>query len=283
MPRIVGVHGIGQQFKGPNSLHGEWLDALRDGVELAGGSPPEAKDLVCAFYGKLFRPSGTKSADLPPYDAADVTDPFEQELLAAWWLDAARVEPGQVIGPGESTKGRTPQLVQRALDALSRSRFFAGIAERAFINDLKQVHAYFHDDAIRRSACKRVERVVGDDTRVIVGHSLGSVVAYECLCAHPEWPVTTLVTLGSPLGIANLVFDRLRPPPENGLGAWPGGIRRWVNIADKGDVVALVKDLGPRFGLGVGNVLIYNGASAHAVRPYLSALETGRVIAAALD
>ena len=177
--------------------------------------------------------------------------------------------------------GRTPRFVQRALDALSRSRFFAGLAERAFIHDLKQVSAYFHDDDIRREAMRRVEDVV-DDTRVIIGHSLGSVVAYECLCAHPEWPVTTLVTLGSPLGIKNLILDRLRPPPVNGLGAWPGGVRRWVNVADVGDVVALVKDLGPQFGPRVENILIYNGATAHDVRPYLTARETGHVIASGL-
>jgi pimeloyl-ACP methyl ester carboxylesterase len=27
------------------------------------------------------------------------------------------------------------------------------------------------------------------DTAVLIGHSLGSVVAYEALCAHPEWSV----------------------------------------------------------------------------------------------
>ena len=56
----------------------------------------------------------------------------------------------------------------------------------------------------------------------MVGHSLGSVVAYEALCAHPEWPVRALVTLGSPLGIRNLIFDRLVPAPaagDSGRGA----------------------------------------------------------------
>jgi hypothetical protein len=85
------------------------------------------------------------------------------------------------------------------------------------------------------------------------------------------------------LGIKNLIFDRLRPAPVDGQGAWPGGVRRWVNVADSGDVVALVKDLSPQFGLRVGNVLIHNGVTAHDVRPYLTARETGRVIAAALD
>ena len=121
----------------------------------------------------------------------------------------------------------------------------------------------------------------------MVGHSLGSVVAYEALCAHPEWPVRALVTLGSPLGIRNLIFDRLLPAPAAGArgevrGAWPGGVRSWVNVADAGDVVALVKDLRPLFGDQVACYLVHNGSHAHDVRPYLTAAETGAAIAAGL-
>ncbi len=128
--------------------------------------------------------------------------------------------------------------------------------------------------------------MIESDTRVVIGHSLGSVVAYEALCAHSSWPVRTLITLGSPLGIRHLLFDRLDPPPAmegtERLGRWPGGIERWTNIADAGDVVALVKDLSQRFGKGVESILVHNGATAHDVRPYLTAKETGRAISAGL-
>jgi len=237
---------------------------------------------VCASYGDLFRPLGTKAVGIPPYDANDITDDWEKKLLEAWWREAATVEEGVPGLEAETKVIRTPRFVQRALNALSQSRFFAGIAERAFIFDLKQVRSYLRDQAIRQAVRERVEQALTPETRVMVGHSLGSVVAYECLCAHPEWPVTTFVTLGSPLGITNLVFDRLRPPPVDGLGAWPGGVKRWVNVADGGDVVALVKDLRPRFGPRVENLLIYNGATAHDIRPYLTAKETGDAIATGL-
>ena len=84
MPSVVGVHGIGQQFKGPNVLWTEWLPALRDGLWLAGVEFPRDDDLMCAFYGDLFRPPGTKAVGIPPYDANDVTDDWEKELLEAW-------------------------------------------------------------------------------------------------------------------------------------------------------------------------------------------------------
>ena len=61
---------------------------------------------------------------------------------------AAACDP-QVPGPDAATKGRTPAAVQRALNALARSRFFAGLAERALIGDLKQVHRYLVEAGIR--------------------------------------------------------------------------------------------------------------------------------------
>jgi pimeloyl-ACP methyl ester carboxylesterase len=172
--------------------------------------------------------------------------------------------------------------------ALSNARFFAGLVERALILDLKQVRRYLQDPWVRQMAIKRVAEAVSEETRVLVGHSLGSVVAYEALCAHPDWPVQTLLTLGSPLGIRHLIFDRLQPPPVTGpdgklQGHWPGRTTGWVNIADARDVVALVKDLRVAFGQRVQGWLIDNGAHAHNISPYLTAVETGRAIAKALS
>lgn len=281
MARVVAVHGIGQQFRGENTLHAEWLPSLRDGLRRAGSDLSDASDLVCAFYGDLFRPKGIKALQLPPHDAGDVSDSAERELLKLWWEEAARVDPS-VSGPHAAVKLRTPATVQAALNALSRSRFFAGLAERVMIADLKQVRAYMNDDAVRAAVQERVAKEIAADTTVLLGHSLGSVVAYEAACAHPEWPVRVLVTLGSPLGIRNLIFDRLRPAPAAGAGLWPAGIEEWFNIADDGDVVALAKNFRPLFGDRLRDLSINNGATAHNVRPYLTAEETGSAVAAGL-
>ena len=60
---------------------------------------------------------------------------------------------------------------------------------------------------------------------VLVAHSLGTVVTYEALHAYggtARWAnVRTFVTLGSPLGIPNLIFDALDPAPKAACGAWP--------------------------------------------------------------
>jgi hypothetical protein len=150
------------------------------------------------------------------------------------------------------------------------------------IADLKQVKAYLHDDRVRDLVRARVIEAVTEETRVLIGHSLGSVVAYEVLASGECPHIEALITLGSPLGIQKLIFDRLRPAPSKGRGIWPRGVRSWVNVADRGDVVALEKRLMPLFGEGVTDILVHNGATAHDVRPYLTARETGRAIAAAL-
>ncbi|ALG15039.1 hypothetical protein AOZ06_24825 [Kibdelosporangium phytohabitans] len=273
---MVVVHGVGKQVSGPELLASELVPALRSGVTLAGGPGLTGEEVAVAFYGDLFRRPGTR-AGTPDYGASDVQPGLETDLLISWWEAAAQHERA-VPGPGDSTRGRTPRVIQRALDALSHSRFFAGLGERAMVAALKQVRIYLTEDRVRREARQRVADCVDEDTQVIVAHSLGSVVAYEALSANPDWPVGAFVTLGSPLGIRNVIFERLCPPPRDGRGHWPGGVTSWTNIADAGDVVALVKRLATRFGDRVHDVPVHNGAKAHDCRPYLTAKETGRAI-----
>jgi hypothetical protein len=280
MALVVGVHGIAQELKGPETLRMEWLPALRDGLRLAGAELPGERDFECVFYGDLFRKRETKTL-LPLLGAEDVTTDWERSLLDAWWREAARLDP-QVPGPEARTKMRTPQVVQRALNNLSNSRFFASIGERVLIWQLKQVYAYLHDSTVRSAVQARMRSTVQRDTKVVIGHSLGSVVAYEALCANPEWEVSTLVTLGSPLGIPNLIFDILMPQPQGGTGEWPR-VAHWFNIADRGDIVALEKQLSTKFSAKVVDSLVNNGATAHSIAPYLTAKETGEAIAAGVN
>jgi hypothetical protein len=80
-----------------------------------------------------------------------------------------------------------------------------------------------------------------------------------------------------------LIFDRLDPAPRDRLGVWPGSDDLvWTNVADHGDVVALEKDLRPRFGPRVINAVVHNGAHAHAVTAYLTDKLTGAAIAGGL-
>ena len=284
MARIVVVHGIGQQNEGSLTLHDRLFSALGDGVALAGGAV-QPKDVAFASYGHFFRPEAEVLSPEQYFDEEDIEEGYESELLLALWQRAASVDP-QVVSPDEEVLARAPVWASGALAALSRSRFLADMSDSLLIGDLKQVHRYFKDGDLRSAIRKAVTAAITDDTSVVVGHSLGSVVAYEVLCAK-DLGVRTFVTLGSPLGLPNLVFDRLDPAPrprgEEGVrGRWPGSVQYWTNIADRGDIVAMVEDLRPLFGDRIQQIRVYNGSHAHDMRPYLTERMTGAAIVAGL-
>jgi len=286
MAGILVVHGIGQELEGPSTLHARLFPALHDGL-LRAGADIGPEDVTFASYGELFRPRSEFLAPTVHYDASDVQPGYEEDLLMALWERAAGCD-GAVIPPDEEVLGHTPSVARRGVAALSRSKFLAGIGESAFVGDLKQVSTYFKDEKMRTATQEMVAGAIAEDTRVIVGHSLGSVVAYEVLFAHSHQQVRALVTLGSPLGLRNVVFDRLRPAPaavpgsNQVMGAWPP-VRMWANVADTGDIVAAVEDLRPLFGADIRQLRVHNGAKAHDMTSYLTDPGTGQLILAGLD
>jgi hypothetical protein len=285
MAAMVGIHGIAQQFGGGYRLGSVWYDAVRDGL-VASGHRPVAQalapaDVQVAFFGDLFRPPGSLAAHEPPFSAADVRPGVERDLLTVFYQAAVVKDPSLDVPEGAMPGGAA--AVQVMLQRLARSATFARIAERAFVGNLKQVTAFLTDPAVKQNVLGRVREQVSADTRIVIGHSLGSVVAYEYLCSDRPASVQLLVTLGSPLGIPNVVFDRLTPSPASGAGVWPGGLAAWVNVADPDDIVALRKNLAPLFpgpGLGqaVADRLVDNGDEPHAIDRYLNTRQTGSAL-----
>jgi hypothetical protein len=285
MALIVVVHGVGQQVEGELTLHARYFSALQQGIVRAGRAV-NPEDVVFASYGEFFRPPAEVLSPLPYFDAKSVADGYESELLLALWQRAASVDP-RVVPPEEEVLARSPVWASSALAALSGSRYFAGVADRLLIGNLKQVHSYFTDAALRSKIRQAVADQISDDTRVVVAHSLGTVVAYEALCSALEPASLSFVSLGSPLGLSNLVFDRLQPAPRpagaNPRGHWPARVRAWTNIADAGDVVAVVEDLRQLFGAGIRQIRVHNGAHAHDMTAYLTDRLTGGAIVAGLN
>lgn len=291
--RVVGIHGIAHTHLTAPQIEAEWLPALQGGLEEAGVLRIAKEDFAIAAYGALFRPAGTRAGNLPRLTADDVEDELEKALLMEWWQEAAKLselnrsqpdptgEALTIQDPDFEGRGRTAEWVQRALRQLAKSKFFGQLGgERAILFALKQVREYLHNLEMKQSIQERVIQKVTEETRIIIGHSLGSIVAYECLCAHPEWNVHTLVTLGSPLGIAPTIFEALTPKPQAGTGFYPK-VKQWFNIADQGDIVALEKQLAPRFG-AVDDRLVHNGWESHSATRYLNAKQTGQAIASGL-
>ena len=285
MASILCIHGIGQQLKGEEIVATEWRAALRDGMKLAGAESeelPSDRDIAVAFYGDLFREKDTKGFDAP-YQLVDIDEGFETDLVRAWLHAAETSSPptgGAEVDVGLKS-GWQRETVQRLAVALLRNRFFAALSERLFVGALKQVTRYFTDADTRRAVRLRFAAQLDYDTRLVIAHSLGSVVAYEALCELKSEVVPNFITLGSPLGLPNLIFHRLEPTPINNKGAWPVDVASWTNISDRHDIVAAVKALAPLFP-GVRDLQVSNEALAHDASPYLTAKATGGAIREAL-
>lgn len=305
MAVIVLVHGIAQEQRSADDLEAEWLPALAGGLRNAGY--PELADRLwrdrptpggiearMAFYGDQFLRPGTMGIDPGELTAeqqvlaeqlahlwlqraaADASDPRQRAEAA---LELARLDttvPAEVQGTGAALRSATA--------ALAHVRWFApfgmGLAERFVNRALAQVTSYLTDEQVRAYALDKVADLIDPDTRVLVGHSLGSVVAYEA--AHRlKGPLPLLVTIGSPLGLRTIVYERLRPQPPG----FPPQVGRWVNVADRDDFVAAAPDLTRLFGSGqpAGALLeagwtVDNGAEPHRATFYLTKQQTVRPI-----
>jgi hypothetical protein len=305
MAQIVLIHGIGQQDSTVEEQEAACLPSLVKGV-LASGHPNAAAvaarvaastGQTCAslarmaFYGDLFLPTDTQGEVAP---AAPAAEALAEVLAAALLAHAATSDDPRLAaeaanalhqadpnrdsaqGPGARARG-----VVAVLDgnAWLTARIF-GVLQKAK-KDLLQVTRYLTEDDLRGAVQARVAALLDDDTQLVIGHSLGSVVAWEA-CQALRQPLPMLVTLGSPLGLGNVVYPRLCPQPPT----WPRPVRRWVNVAHPDDIVAVNPDLGPLFpapnGLTIESHTPRSKHEHHAAAGYLEERATGRAVADAL-
>jgi len=89
-----------------------------------------------------------------------------------------------------------------------------------------------------------------EDNVLLIGHSLGSVIAYDTL-----WELSRqegikgkvdFLTLGSPLGM-HYIQRRLLGMNNHGENSYPDRIRHWINLSAEGDVAALNRNLNESF------------------------------------
>jgi subtilisin family serine protease len=130
---------------------------------------------------------------------------------------------------------------------------------------LKDVNDFLFDkvrrEFMRRSVIERLES--GGGPFVVIGHSQGSMIAYDVLRSLPadKFAIDLFVTIGSPLGLTE-VKDQLKKFDGRQPLAVPACVKRWVNVADPIDPVCadktLVKDYRATSGVAVEDVLRWN-------------------------
>jgi hypothetical protein len=270
--RIVGVHGIGNLQHGltpadaTKTLSSRWTKALRRG--LGQDSRIEAE---VAYYAHLLASDVPQSAP----DPEDLDEP-EQQMLLLW--------AAALGAPLEVTQGRLATPARQSADWIARKVGLDHAIVRLLVTAFcREVHLYLSDSSRRDTVRDKVaDTIDAHHATVVIAHSLGSVIAYEALWARPALQIELLITLGSPLALPNVVFDKLDPAP-GGKGHRPPGARRWINVADPGDFIAIPRGLATYFdGIDADLVTPIGVFNTHKVIGYLACPTTAAALATVL-
>ena len=275
---IVAVHGVGHYDRcgtaeavcAAYSAH--WAGHLAAGL----GVTADRLDVGFAYYAPELHSGSAAQGD----DPEELRDPLAKELMAQW-LDA-------LAAPAAVSQGALTLPLRYAASWVAEKFSLDGRLTRLFVRMFfREVAAYLRgdDDPARLAAREKVAcRIAEYRPRIVIAHSLGTVVAYEALHAHPELKPELLLTLGSPLALPRAVFDRLIPCPIDSstgrMGSCPEAVGRWVNIADPGDPVAIPPHLARAFqGIALDlTATIHAGFGFHHAKNYLSCAATAAIL-----
>lgn len=253
--QLVLVHGRAQERKKAAALKAEWLDALGAGLAKSGLSLPiEETDVRFPFYGDALydlvegrSPDEAASVLLRGPDIDDDEQQFLREVLEEIRVhngisdeQLAEVAGAEVVERGPLDWGWVRGIL-RAIDRYIP--YGSGMAIALVTHD---VYQYLRNSAIRETIEVGVASAItpGVET-VVVGHSLGSVVAYKLLRGEGHlrgWNVPLFVTVGSPLAISKIRSTLKGFAPTR----CPQCVASWHNAMDDRDVVALYP-LAPRY------------------------------------
>jgi hypothetical protein len=238
--RLLFVHGRSQGGKNPETLKGVWTEALGKGLHRAGLELPSHVEVAFPLYGDRLDkfvadfelpadpaivPKGSPAFDEYAAFRAEVADEMRKRANIS---DAeVRAEVGEEHPTEKGVQNWAwVQAIIRLLD-----RNLVAASEGTIEVFLRDVFLYSRRKTVQTQIDAIVAKELTDDTTVVVGHSLGSVVAYNILRSRAA-KIPLFVTVGSPLGI-RAIRSSLAPLVN------AAGKRGWYNAYDPRDVVSL--------------------------------------------
>ncbi|WP_405996671.1 serine peptidase [Streptomyces sp. NBC_00829] len=273
--KILGVHGVHNYQAGLHARQAShrlatwWRDAILNGLEAESEEGRLGVDV--AYYAHHLHRGIAQGDDDPAH-----LDPVVQRHIVEW---------ATLLGaPQVTAQGRLTVPVRSAVDWVADRYGLDHRLVRIFVTKFfRELDLYFSDPVSREAARSEVvDAVIRHRPDVIIAHSLGSVIAYEALWTMGPSAVDLLVTLGSPLAMPDVVYERLAPHP--GPRARPPGVARWINIADPGDFVAVPQGgVAARFADLTANLQDVVGVfSYHKATSYLACGAVSGIIASHL-
>ena len=240
-PRLLFVHGRGQGEFDARDLLDLWLQSLSIGIGPKHEGVLKDADIDLPFYGARLDELLRDVAGLPKFPQRDRENSpqlreFEhfqhahvREVQERHGLTDEKLE---ALGnrPGQAPEIRGLPWVHSILRALDKIPGLSGEMLERLTHD---VWLYMRDGSVRSSINTIVEAALVPGSQVIViGHSFGSVIAYDILRQRDDIRVPLFVTLGSPLGIHSIRsgFEPL---------CHPACVGKWLNAFDRRDLIAM--------------------------------------------
>jgi pimeloyl-ACP methyl ester carboxylesterase len=239
--RLLFLHGRSQQGYDPAVLKTNWIDALRRGANALGRQLPDQLDISFPYYADVldrFTRGIPTTADVQ----ARGDDKVDEQFLAFEAEVAEEMRRGAGISDkdvddlyGGDPRSRSPEnwrWVQALVRAIDKYGF--GTSGNTIETIMRDVYLYTNHTGVQNQVNRIVNAVVSEEPMVVVGHSLGSVIAYNVLRTDTRnLHVPLFVTVGCPLGI-RAIRNQLVP-----LSFPKPPVDAWNNARDTRDIVAL--------------------------------------------
>ena len=241
---LVFIHGRSQEQKDAVALKGEWVDAWKAGLAKSGLEIPIAEQQIrFPYYGQTLY---ELLADVPPEKVAEIVvrgaaggsdqEEFARDVLKeiSSKIDIDEQQIEAVAGRGVTERGPLNwQWFQAILQVIDTYvPMGSGLSIALFTND---VYQYLRNAGLRDAIEEGVRAAMSPNVEtVVIGHSLGSVVAYNLLRREGvelQWKVPLFITVGSPLAVT-AIKKSLRPVQH------PKCAAKWYNAMDERDIVA---------------------------------------------
>ena len=273
LPTVVYVHGAGNKPP-PDTLKLAWDQDLF-GQDMG-------QQTRMAYYADLLHATpAAMVADAAAAEAGGAEELDDGDLLAGLTPEGQRLalRLSMTIAAQAASQPAPPTAEVLPLPAPLGRLLLRQLLQRL----IPDADAYFFTDRkepIRQRLRQALDAVPGPV--VLVTHSLGTVIAYDVLseARFAGEPVPLLVTLGSPLGYAEIQDVVTRPL------RLPAPVRLWANFADPFDIVALDSTLADdyRGGPRIVDARVDNPApNNHAACGYLGASRVRTTVNAAMS
>ena len=257
MPHVTFIHGIANKPEAKELLR-IWIGALGDtgSDSLKLGTRGVTTSLI--YWADVLYPA--PDPDVAAHESlvensvgavdgsGDAAVPEGVSPESAAFVAALRAQLTS-LSDSELEKEPPPQPEARGFERVPLPWF---IKRRVMAAQLRDVHHYLFNvdwtprpgspfkvqDEIRGRFQRALAGVQTDGPHVVVSHSMGTVIAYDCLKRLPECAkVDGFMTLGSPLGIDE-IQDKLAPGWTRADGFPHERVaHEWVNVFDRLDVV----------------------------------------------